>query len=178
MGLGFLDIKEIKIYFKKILNLIFKNDWYNIFNEKYFKFDILKNLNYGKLIRSDRKQFWYDFYTVHQRASWLFCVGYQLCFVSSRFWYSVGRQVPGSGACVGRGTLRLPGQERSTHPQGSSQILQTDHFRSGFLSQSQYLVKIRRLLGRVVGLLFVTSFIYSTQIKLIYELNNFMAMCK
>ena len=57
MGLGFLDIKEIKIYFKKILNLILKNDQYNIFNEKYFKFDILKNLNYGKLIRSDRKQF-------------------------------------------------------------------------------------------------------------------------
>lgn len=133
-------------------------------------------MNYGKLIRSDRKQFWYDFILYIKEHHDYF--GYQLCFVSSRFWYSVGRQVPGSGACVGRGTLRLPGQERSTHPQGSSQILQTDHFRSGFLSQSQYLVKIRRLLGRVVGLLFVTSFIYSTQIKLIYELNNFMAMCK
>lgn len=67
-------------------------------------------------------------------------MGYFLCIILNLKKSSSYGQVPGSGACVRGGAVRLPGQERSPHPQGGTQVLPTNHLRPGLLSQSQHMV--------------------------------------
>lgn len=51
-------------------------------------------------------------------------------------------QVFGSRACVWRRTVWLPGEEGEINTQRGTQVLQTDHLRSGFLPQSLHMVSV------------------------------------